>query len=126
MGRCSKWVSIFVLPLLPPTLHSTVASERCRPDERRQSLLEAESSDCSLQGLVHVVDITNGQKVYRSPVHKLVKLLDQEANSQSCKTIQAFIQQSIAKVVKSNVTVRAVRAVCIITTIFHSWQRKSS
>ena len=27
-------------------------------------------------GLVHMVDVTNGQKVYRSPVHKLVKFLD--------------------------------------------------
>ena len=40
------------------------ASERCCPDERHQPFpvyMEVGSSDCSLQGLVHVVEVTNGQ-----------------------------------------------------------------
>ena len=35
-------------------------------------------------GLVRVVDVTNGQKTYRRPVHKLDKLIDQE-NESSCR-----------------------------------------
>ena len=35
-------------------------------------------------GLVRVVDVTNGQKTYRRPVHKLVKLLHEE-NDFSCR-----------------------------------------
>ena len=32
-------------------------------------------------GLVRVVDITNGKNTYRRPIHKLVKLLGHESNS---------------------------------------------
>ena len=35
-------------------------------------------------GLVRVVNVTNGQKTYRRPVHKLVKLLHEE-NDFSCR-----------------------------------------
>ena len=35
-------------------------------------------------GLVRVVDVINGQKTYRRPVHKLVKLIDEE-NESSCR-----------------------------------------
>ena len=75
------------------------ASERCHPDERRQPFpvyMEVGSSYCSLPefyGLVRMVDVTKGQKTYRKPLHKLVKLIDKKNES----SIQTQLQCNFAE-----------------------------
>ena len=65
------------------------ASEGYRPDEdislfqRTWKLGRVAAVYKGTDGLVRVVDVTNGQKTYRRPVHKLVKL--HEENDFSCR-----------------------------------------